>query len=66
MIISTIAQHVKVKKKIDYYEDEVRAELVEAMKVKYANIDLDAEIDRWLGVLAYRAVRDSLYAVKEV
>ena len=44
----------------------VRAELVVAMKVKYANIDLDAEIDRWLGVLTYRAVLDSLYAVKEV
>ena len=44
----------------------VRAELVEAMKVKYANIDLDAEIDRWLGVPIYRAVLDSLYAVKEV
>ena len=36
------------------------------MKVKYANIDLDAEIDRWLGVLAYRSVLDALYAVKEV
>ena len=36
------------------------------MKVKYANIDLDAEIDRWLGVPTYRAVLDSLYAVKEV
>ena len=59
MIINTTAQHVKVKKKkIDYSEDEVRAELVEAMKVKYANIDLDAEIDRWLGVLTYRAVLD--------
>ena len=25
-------------------------ELVEAMRAKYANIDIDEEIDRWLGV----------------
>lgn len=36
------------------------------MKVKYANIDLDAEIDRWLGVSTYSAVLDALYTVKEV
>ena len=36
------------------------------MKVKYTNIDIDAEIDRWLGVSTYMAALDSLYAVKEV
>lgn len=30
--------------------DDVRAALVEAMKAKYANIDIDEEVDRWLGV----------------
>lgn len=30
--------------------DDVRVELVEAMKAKYANIDIDEEVDRWLGV----------------
>jgi protein-arginine kinase activator protein McsA len=29
---------------------KVRWELVEAMRAKYANIDIDEEIDRWLEV----------------
>ena len=30
--------------------DDVSADLVEAMKVKYADIDIDEEIDIWLGL----------------
>lgn len=28
---------------------QVRVELVEAMKAKYATIDIDKEIDKWIG-----------------
>lgn len=31
-------------------EEIVRMDLVEKMKAKYANINIDEEIDRWLGV----------------
>jgi protein-arginine kinase activator protein McsA len=30
--------------------DNVRVELVEAMRAKYANIDIDEEIDIWFGI----------------
>lgn len=30
--------------------DNVRVELVEAMKAKYASIDINDEIDRWFGL----------------
>ena len=50
MMINIIVQLVRVKERNRPENDGVRTELVESMKVKYANIDLDAEIDRWLGV----------------
>ena len=31
--------------------DGVRVELVESMRIKYADIDIDKEIDMWLGVV---------------
>ena len=50
MMINIIVQLVRVKERNRPENEGVRTELVEAMRAKYANIDIDEEIDRWLGV----------------
>lgn len=50
MIINITVQLVRVKERNHPENEGVRIELVEAMKAKYANIDIDREIDVWLGV----------------
>ena len=50
MMINIIVQLVRVKERNRPENDGVRTELVEAMREKYANIDIDREIDVWLGV----------------
>ena len=49
MISSITAQLVGTRRR-GLGNDDVRVELVEAMKVKYADIDIDEEIDIWLGL----------------
>ena len=50
MMINIIVHLVRVKERNRPENEGVRTELVEAMRAKYANIDIDEEIDRWLGV----------------
>ena len=50
MIINITVQLVRVKERNHPENEGVRTELVEAMKAKYADIDIDREIDVWLGV----------------
>ena len=50
MIVNITVQLVRVKERNHPENEGVRIELVEAMKAKYANIDIDREIDVWLGV----------------
>lgn len=51
MITYTTVPLVEVKEINHPDNANVRVELVEAMREKYACIDIDAEIDRWLGVM---------------
>lgn len=36
------------KKRLSRYDSNVRVDLVEAMKIKYASINIDDEIDLWI------------------